>query len=409
MPLVLLTALLCWLVPPLLFRQPWSDWTYSALVLLVIACPCALVISTPVSIVAAVANAARRGVLIKGGRFVELPAHLTAIAFDKTGTLTHGQLTVTGVHPKTADGAGELMEQAVQLEHGQNHPIARAILHHGRHLGIQDLPSGAAPRLDGRTLPGRGTIARRGDREHWIGSPREARQRVGADPWLESQLAAIDADGCTAVVVGQADQVMGVISLSDTLRADAPAVLHELHSLGVRELWMLTGDQASAANSIARPLPLDRVSAELMPIDKVHAVEQLCGQHAIVAMVGDGVNDAPALTAATIGIAMGAIGSDLALETADIALMTDDLSRLPWLVRHARRTLRIIRQNVFFSLAVKLLFIGLTLAGHASLWLAILADTGAALLVTANALRLLRSPAGRQRSDKPADRSVDPG
>jgi Cd2+/Zn2+-exporting ATPase len=390
-PLVLLFAASIWLIPPLLMGQSWSQWTYNGLVLLVIACPCALVISTPVSVVAAIAHAARQGVLIKGGLFVELPAHLQAIAFDKTGTLTRGQLALQDVRVRSSTTREAALRQACQLEYGQHHPIARAIMAAGHAAGIVVPHEGSDTLPAGRLLPGRGTSTRIGDHDHWIGSPREARQRGAVDDWVTEQLKDLSAKGQTAVVLGRGDHTEAVLGLVDEPRANAAHMIRELRQLGVRTIVMLTGDVSSTAQRIAEPLGLDDVAAELLPADKVDKVRSLVHQHQQVAMIGDGVNDAPALAAATMGIAMGAMGSDVALESADVALMTDDLEKIPWLIRHARRTLRIIRQNVYFSVAIKLLFIALTLVGCASLWLAILADTGAALLVTANALTLLRA------------------
>ncbi len=384
-PAVMVLALLVFLVPPLVFGGAWEEWFYRALVLLVIACPCALVISTPVSIVASLAASARAGVLIKGGAFVELPARLKAIAMDKTGTITRGEPEVVKVVPLGGHTEPELLARAAALEARSTHPLARAVLRHAEAKGVPPEPANDVQLLKGKGLTG--TFA---GEPFWLGSHRYAVERGQDTPEIASQAEALEADGKTVVVIGNARHVCGMIAVADTVRPEAREVVAALHAAGIEHVIMLTGDNRVTAEAIAREVGIDEVHAELLPEDKLRKIEQLVAQYGTVAMVGDGVNDAPALARASLGIAMGAIGSDAAIETADIALMTDDVSKLPWLIRHAKRTLAVIRQNIAFSLGVKAVFFVLTFAGMASLWGAIAADVGASLLVVFNALRLLK-------------------
>ncbi len=386
-PTVMVLALLIFLVPPLVAGGGWSAWLYRALVLLVIACPCALVISTPVSIVSAIAAAARRGVLVKGGSFLELVSQLQAIAFDKTGTLTRGELALVAIVPARGCSEEQLLRCAAALEARSLHPLARAIVREAerRKLAIEQAEAV-------RNLPGKGLEGRLGESGIWIGSVGWIRERGIAPGELAGALEKLEKEGCTVIAVGSGDRLLGLLGLADQLRPEAPRVVAELKQLGIAHLVLLTGDNRVTAETIARQVGIPEVRAELLPDEKMKAIEQLVARHRIVAMVGDGVNDAPAMARASFGIAMGAIGSDLAIETADIALMNDRLERLPWLVRHGRRMMGIVRQNIGFALGVKLLFLGLAVVGIATLWGAIAADVGATLLVIANALRLLRSP-----------------
>lgn len=389
-PLVLVLALALFIIPPLLLGGDWADWFYRALVLLVIACPCALVISTPVSIVAGIAAAARQGVLIKGGAYLELPGRLRAMAFDKTGTLTKGQLQVVEVVPLNGHSANELLERAAGLEAHSEHPLGKAIAAHAEQHGIE-----VRPVQDYQVVPGKGATAKFEGRSFWIGSRRFLEeQRQGTDE-IRSQLDTLSLRGVTIVAVGNEHHLCGYLGLADTVRPRAAEAVKELHQLGIAPVVMLTGDSSATANAIAHATGVDEVKAELLPADKVAQIESLVSQHVAVAMVGDGVNDAPAMARASLGIAMGAAGSDTALETADIALMSDDLSRLPWLIRHSRRTLAIIQANITFALVVKFIFVALTLFGFASMWAAIAADMGASLLVILNGLRLLQPRDGR--------------
>jgi Cd2+/Zn2+-exporting ATPase len=386
-PAVMALALMVFLLPPLILGGGWSEWLYRALVLLVIACPCALVISTPVSIVAALASAARAGVLVKGGAYIELPARLKAIAMDKTGTVTRGEPAVTSVVPFDTHTEAELVARAAALEARSTHPLARAILRYAEAKGIAP-----APAADVQVLPGKGLTGTFGGEPFWLGSHRYVVERAQGNLEVERQAQALEADGQTVIAVGNRRHVCGLIAVADTIRPQAREMVKQLHEAGIAKVVMLTGDNRITAEAIARDVGIDEVHAELLPQDKVERIEALVARYGTVAMVGDGVNDAPALARSSLGIAMGAIGSDAAIETADIALMTDDIAKLPWLVHHAKRTLGVIRQNIVFSLGVKVLFVALTFAGFATLWGAIAADVGASLLVVGNALRLLRAP-----------------
>ena len=385
-PSILLLAVLVFLVPPLAFGGAWIPWLYRALVLLVIGCPCALVISTPVTIVAALTAAARNGVLIKGGLFVEAPARLRAIALDKTGTLTIGHPAVTDVIALDGHTPQDVLQRAVSMEAYSDHPIARAIVAHGAASGVQ-----AKPVEDFQSLQGRGATARVDGKTYWLGSHRYLEERRQDTPEIHERLNLLAQAGHTVVALGDATHVCGFITVADPLRPDAARTVRALRDAGIDHIVMLTGDNQGTAATIARRTKVDDVRAELLPADKVRAVEELVATYGSVAMVGDGVNDAPAMARASLGIAMGAAGSDAAIETADIALMSDDLAKLPWLIRHSRRALHIIRQNIALSLGVKALFVFLTVAGHASLWAAIAADMGVSLLVIFNALRLLNT------------------
>lgn len=395
-PAVMILALVVFLIPPLAFGGTWEPWFYRALVLLVIACPCALVISTPVTIVAALAGAAKQGVLVKGGVHLETPAKLKAIAMDKTGTLTEGRPQVVELVPLGSRTEAELLEFAAALEARSEHPLARAILEKARERGLTVTPAATV-----QAVRGKGVTGRIGARDAWLGSRKYLEERTTSAATPEVLLSAdrIAGAGRTVVAVGDENSVWGLIAIADAVRPEAKRIVAELHAAGIERVVMLTGDNRATAEVIARETGVDEVQAELLPENKVAGIERLVDRFhkggGAIAMIGDGVNDAPAMARADLGIAMGAIGSDAAIETADVALMSDDLSKLPWLIRHSKATLAIIRQNIGFSLAVKLLFTGLTIAGFASLWGAIAADVGASLLVVLNGLRLLTRDSGR--------------
>ena len=384
-PAVMALAFLVFVLPPVVLGQSWDDWFYRALVLLVIACPCALVISTPVSIVASLASAARAGVLVKGGAFIELPARLKAIALDKTGTLTRAEPQIAQIIPLGNHSEAELVARAAALEARSTHPLARAILQYAKAQGIAPEPAANV-----QLLKGKGLVGVFDGEEFWLGSHRYVVERNQDTPEISRMAEALEADGKTVIAVGNPRHVCGLLAVADAIRPEARDVVRQLHAAGIEHVVMLTGDNRVTAQAIALEIEIDEAHAELLPEDKVSKVEELVLRYGTVAMVGDGVNDAPALARANLGIAMGTIGSDAAIETADIALMSDDLSRLPWLVRHSRRTLAIIRQNITFALGLKAAFVLLTFAGMASLWAAIAADTGASLLVVLNGLRLLK-------------------
>ena len=383
-PVVMILALAVLLVPTLLFHGAWPIWFYRSLVLLVIACPCALVISTPVSIVAALASAARNGVLVKGGEFIEIPAKLNAIAFDKTGTLTTGRLAVVQVVPLSGHDEAGLMERAAALEARSDHPIARAIVEFAKDRGVSFRPAD-----DFQIFQGKGAAGSFEGKRYWLGSHRFLEERKQETDDVHQRAEAMSVAGRTVVVIGNESHVCGLIALADTVRPAAKATLNGLRAAGIKHLIVLTGDNKPTAEAIGREAGIDEVLADLLPADKVAAVESLVAKYGNVAMLGDGVNDAPAMGRATVGIAMGVAGSDAAIEAADIALMSDDLSKLPWLIQHSRRTVAIVRQNIAFSLTVKAVFVVLTLVGTASMWSAIAADMGASLIVIFNGLRLL--------------------
>ena len=384
-PIVMLLALAMFLIPPLFFAGVWEAWLYKALVLLVIACPCALVISTPVSIVAALACAARQGILIKGGIYIEAPAHLNAIAFDKTGTLTCGKPVVTGLYPFHNHSQEELLSRAAALESRSNHPLAKAILNYTETLGIQIANADSVT-----VLPGKGVTGLFNNTAFWLGSRRYLLERGQETQEISQQAMALEQTGQIVIAIGNDRHVCGLIAVADEPRPQIESVLQSLKHNGIKHLAMLTGDNQVTAENIAKQIGLNEVHAELLPADKVEIVSQMVEQYGQVAMIGDGINDAPALGRANLGIAMGAMGSDAAIETADIALMGDDLSKLPWLIKHSKRTLGIIRQNIVFALTLKAAFAILAFAGLATLWQAIAADMGASLLVVANGLRLLK-------------------
>ncbi|MGE0041822.1 MAG: heavy metal translocating P-type ATPase [Vicinamibacterales bacterium] len=383
-PAVIVLSVLVAAVPPLVAGASPETWFYRALVLLVVSCPCALVISTPVSIVSALAGAARHGVLVKGGAHLERLAAVRVLAFDKTGTLTHGEIIVTAVVPLEAD-AGEVIAAAASVEGRSEHPIAAAILARARADGL------TLPRADRvRALPGLGAEGEADGALVVVGNPRLFGERGLLTPEARAVADRMAATGVSPVLVARAGRVLGVIGVADRPREVAADALDLLHGLGIARLAMLTGDQPAAAQALAARLGIDDVRAGLLPGDKVAAVRELAALHGPIAMVGDGVNDAPALAAADVGIVMGAIGSDAALETADVALMTDELQKVPYAIRLSRATMRNIRMNVALSVALKAVFLAAAIAGVATLWMAVLADTGASLLVVANALRLLR-------------------
>jgi len=501
-PAMMAAALLIAILPPLAFGLPWEDWFYKSLVLLVIACPCALVISTPVSIVAALSAAARAGILVKGGAYLEAPSRLRAIALDKTGTLTKGKPEVQRIIPLNGHDEKELLALAAALEAHSEHPLARAILRRAEAEGITPAPAegfqslkgrGAEAVIEGRPywigshrllhekaalnsalldqpkglkesghavlamgnesyvsglvglahvnppqfVPGQITEPNEsgqkavmlvgGNQSHiqpvaellgvperevklltgdeidairellqdykyvfWVASPHPATQRQPETESIHEAALKLEESGHSVVVIGNDEHVCGMIGIADAIRPEARQSIGRLRDAGFQEVIMLTGDNEGTARAIAAQTGITQLRFELLPEDKVEAIRQLVQQYGTVAMVGDGVNDAPAMATATLGIAMGAAGTDAALETADIALMADDLSKLPWLINHSRNTLRVIKQNIAFALGVKVVFIALSLFGFATLWMAIAADTGASLLVIGNGLRLLK-------------------
>ena len=384
-PAVLVLALLIAVLPPLVAGGGWATWIYRSLVLLVISCPCALVISTPVSIVSALSAAARKGVLIKGGARLEALAGVQCVAFDKTGTLTTGELTVTDVVPVNGASPSQVLSVAASLETRSEHPLGRAIV---EQAGVERLPIVAPASFE--ALPGRGARADVAGAEVLVGSHRLFEERQLCPPEMHAALETLAGHGRSTVMVARGGLPMGVIGVSDRVRETAQDTVALLRSHGVRHVVLLTGDHEAAAKALAESIGLDEYRASLLPEDKVAAVEELRRRFGSLAMVGDGVNDAPALATADVGIAMGVAGTDAALETADVALMADDLPKIPYTLRLSRATTRNIRANIGFSLALKGVFLVMAIAGSATLWMAVLADMGASLIVIGNALRLLK-------------------
>ena len=384
-PTVVLGAIAVAIAPPLLGLGTWGTWFYRALTMLVIACPCALVISTPVSIVSGLAAAARGGVLIKGGIHLENFGRTTTIAFDKTGTLTKGQPAVVDVVALDGANANEVLRLAASLEQGSEHPLAQAILGAASN---RNLP--LAPIEEFQALTGRGVRANVNGQVLYLGNEKLCHEMGACTPQSEDALFGIQAEGKTAVLLFSDSTPRGIIALADEPRAEASDAIRSLKRFGIKKVVMLTGDNQHTARAISRQLRVDEFKAELMPEDKVAVVRQLEDKGGRVAFVGDGVNDAPALAAATVGVAMGAAATDVALETADVALMADDLSHLPFAIQISRATAAVLHQNIFFAIAIKAVFLILALLGWATLWMAVAADMGASLAVIINGLRLLK-------------------
>jgi Cd2+/Zn2+-exporting ATPase len=389
-PAIVVLAVLVAVVPPLFggwadWGHSFATWSYRALALLVVACPCALVISTPVSIVSALTAAARRGVLIKGGSHLERLGNVKCVVFDKTGTLTAGRVSVTDVLAVDGVSSEGLLAVAAATEARSEHPIGRAIVHRARAAHVDVTPGHAF-----RALPGLGAEATVASEPAIVGNHRLFEERQLCTPSLHAHIDAVEERGGVPVLVGHAGAALGVLGLTDEMREAGRHAVASLRDEGVSRVVLLTGDRTSSAEAVRDGVGLDEAHAELMPHDKVDHVVRLREQYGPVAMVGDGINDAPALAAADVGIAMGQAGTGIAIETADVALMTDDLARLPYALRLGRATLATIRLNVGLALGLKLAFVVLAISGVATLWMAIVADTGASLLVTASSLRLLR-------------------
>lgn len=385
-PAVVVAAALVALAPPLAFGASWSGWFYRALILLVVACPCALVISTPVSIVSAIAAAARNGVLVKGGAYLEALGSLRALAFDKTGTLTLGKPEVQQVIPLNGADEHTVLQLAASAERYSEHPLGEAIV---RAAGSHSIDLTSASVIDTSTTTGGGIAATVDGRLVQVGG-RRMLDNGRLTKEIEAQLLSLERQGQTAVLVTVDGEPEGIIAMADEVRPEAREALSAIHASGIEQTVMLTGDRAEVAAVIAGNVGIDSVEAELLPDQKVHAVARLLDRYGRVGMVGDGVNDAPALARSTVGIAMGAAGTDTALETADVALMGDDLGKLAGVVQLSRRTRNIIKQNIALALTIKAAVLLLAVFGLATLWQAIIADVGATLVVVLNGLRLLR-------------------
>jgi Cd2+/Zn2+-exporting ATPase len=383
-PLVVGLAGLIAVLPPLLLAGGWTDWLTRALTLLVIACPCALVISTPVTIVSALTGAARSGVLLKGGAELESLARITAVAFDKTGTLTEGRPTVTDVVPVNGMSELEVLQLAATVERHSEHPMARAV------VGAAQIRGLAPAEATGFTaLPGRGARAVVDGRALQLGNRRLCDETGTCSDGVHELMERMEREGKTPILLSSGRTALGVLGVADRMRPGADLAIQALRDAGIHRVVMLTGDSAAVAEPVGRAAGVDEVRARLLPEEKHAVVVEMESRGERVMVVGDGVNDAPALAAATVGVAMGVAGTHVALETADVALMGDDLALLAPLIRRARSTLVIVRQNIAFAVGLKLVFLALAAAGQATLWMAVAADMGASLLVIANGLRAL--------------------
>ncbi|MCM3252189.1 heavy metal translocating P-type ATPase [Priestia aryabhattai] len=382
-PIVFILALFIMVIPPL-FDGAWSEWFYKGLELLVVACPCALVISTPVAIVSAIGNAAKNGVLIKGGTFLEKAGAINAIAFDKTGTLTEGKPAVSEVISLAAEEK-QLLAITKTLEDYSNHPIARAIVDYVEEKKVVSLQGS-----NFKILTGKGVQATIKDTVYYAGNTKLFSDLGTPLSQCWSHIEKLQNEGKTIIIVGTAKSVLGIISVADTIRHTTVSALKSLKQSGMQQIVMLTGDNEGTAKMIASQSRIDRYFADLLPEDKVKAIQQLQHEGYQTAMVGDGINDAPALATADLGIAMGGAGTDTAMETADIVLMADNLEKLPHTMKLSRKALAVIKQNIWFSIIVKVIALAFIFPGWLTLWIAVLSDTGAALLVILNSLRLLK-------------------
>lgn len=383
-PIVFVIALSVIIFPPLLGIGDWSEWVYKGLALLVIACPCALVISTPVAIVSAIGNAAKHGVLIKEGNFLEAAGAINAIAFDKTGTLTEGKPQVSDIQALNASESN-LLSMALTLESHSTHPIAKTIVKHAKDKGVV-----AHPGAQYKNIPGKGVEAIIDDTKYYAGNPKLFKELGILTDTKQYNISTWQEQGKTIIIIGTKSTILGIITVTDTIRNTTKKSLQGLPKLGIKQIVMLTGDNEGTAKLISEQTSVNRYFAELLPEEKVEALEKLQHEGYNIAMVGDGINDAPALATSNLGIAMGASGTDAAMETADIVLMQDNLEKLPYTVRLSKRTIRIIKQNIWFSLIIKFIALALIFPGWLTLWMAVLSDTGAAIIVILNALRLLR-------------------
>lgn len=383
-PAIMLVAVVVAIVPSFVTGD-WAHWIYQGLAVLVVGCPCALVISTPVAIVTAIGNAARQGVLIKGGAYLEQLSHIRAVAFDKTGTLTKGQPEVVDIMTNNYDER-TLFAQMAAVEKKSQHPLARAILAKAFDEKI-DIPQAE----NFQSVTGKGAYATVKDEIIYVGSVSWIESIVAIPQNLSKAIEEHASNGHSVILTANKERVLGIVSIADQVRSESKSVIEALHKSGIEHTVMLTGDAPLTAQKIADRLMISDVRASLLPENKLQAIKELQKQYGSVAMVGDGVNDAPALATADIGIAMGGAGSDAALETAQIVFMRDDLTKLPFTMKLSKRTLTIIKQNIIFALGLKLVALLLVIPGWLTLWIAIFADIGATLLVILNALRLLKN------------------
>lgn len=395
-PVVFLLAIGVAALPPLLFGSAGDVWFYRALVLLVIACPCALVLATPISVVSGLASLARQGVLVKGGKYLEALGKIKAIAMDKTGTLTEGKFKVQTFRTFGEAQESEVLKVAIALERLSSHPLAKAVLEYGKSF------SEAVPEVKNfAAIPGRGTEGWVDSCLYFAGNHKLAHELGVCSDEIEAYLSELEQQALSVIIVGHKPHdahrgsVMGIFGLGDTLKTNAREAIQDLHRIGISKVIVLSGDNQKTVDALCKIAGVDEGKGDLLPEDKVVEIKKLTAQFTNVAMVGDGVNDAPALANATIGVSMGAAGTDSAIETSDVSLMQDDLSQLPNAVAHGRRVLRMIQFNIGFAIITKLIFLILAVIGYSNLWLAVAADMGASIFVTLNALRLIRSHSPR--------------
>ncbi len=383
-PFMVLFALGVAIVPPLVWSVPFYLWVYKALTLLVIACPCALVISTPVTVVSGLAAAAKHGLLIKGGTYLENGRHLKMIALDKTGTLTEGKPVVTDFIAFDEQQEDYFLQLAASIDSHSEHPVAQALITYW-----QEKQPGKSllPIVVFEALPGRGVMGTINGEPHYVGNHQLAEDNQICNPDIEKQLKTLEEQGKTTVILSNTKQVLAIFAVADTVRETSQLAVSALHQRGIKTC-ILTGDNPITANAIAKLVGIDEVQANVLPEEKLRAIDDLIARYHSVGMVGDGINDAPALAKATVGFAMGK-GTDTALETADVALMNNNLLKLPFFIDLSRKTMQVLRQNIGLSIAIKIIFFALALAGIATLWMAVFADMGASLIVVANGLRLL--------------------
>lgn len=390
-PSILVLAVLVAIVPPLLFQANWEDWFYKALVFLVIGCPCALVIATPVSVVSGLTSLARRGVLVKGGVHLESLGKLQAIALDKTGTITEGTPRVSEVKSFSKLSENEILRITASLESMSTHPLAKAVLHYTSSKNIEyPHPS------DYRIVPGKGAEGLIDGHWYFVGNHVMAHEFGICTPEIEAYLDTVESKAMSVIVLGHrphegcVGEIFAIFAVGDKIRENIPLSIGRFHKAGVKMVAMLSGDNQKTVNAVAKQVGIDYAKGALLPDQKVQEIKGLVSKYHFVGMVGDGVNDAPALAHASVGIAMGVAGSDTAIETADVALMKDDILELPKAILHGKKVLNVIRFNIAFAIAIKAVFFVLAIFGLTNLWLAVAADMGASLLVTFNALRLLR-------------------
>lgn len=385
-PAIMAIALLVAVLPPLFFGGIWTEWIYRGLAVLVVGCPCALVISTPVAIVTAIGHAARKGVLIKGGIHLEEAGRLKVVAFDKTGTLTEGKPKVENVLELSDLNRQEILGISAAMEAFSQHPLATAIIQESEHDYAERYIA-----ENFQSITGKGAKATVNNVGYYIGSPALFENMTSISTAIKQQIKELQIQGKTVMLLGTEEEVKGLIAVADQVRESSPSIIKKLHQIGIKKTVMLTGDNEATGKAIGDQLGLSETKAELLPEDKLASIKSLQDKYGNAAMVGDGVNDAPALATATVGIAMGGAGTDTALETADIALMADDLERLPYTIALSRKTLTIIMQNVAFAFGLKIVALMLIIPGWLTLWLAIFADMGATLIVVLNSLRLMHA------------------